>query len=46
MILEHALLPVRPDRVDDFIAAFAEARPIIAGMPGCSEVTLVRCVGA
>ena len=44
MILEHALLPVRPDLVDEFIAAFAEARPIIAGMPGCTEVTLVRCV--
>jgi heme-degrading monooxygenase HmoA len=34
MILEHALLPVRPERADDFEAAFAEARPIISAMPG------------
>lgn len=44
MILEHALLPVRPELVDEFLSAFAEARPIIAGMRGCRNVELVRCV--
>jgi hypothetical protein len=34
VILEHALLPVRPDRHADFEAAFEEARPLIAAMPG------------
>ena len=44
MILEHAPLPVRPGMADEFLAAFAEARPIIAGMPGCRGVRLSRCV--
>lgn len=44
MILEHALLPVRPDRRAAFETAFAEARPLIAGMPGFRGLTLSRCL--
>jgi len=44
MILEHAPLPVLPGREEEFLAAFAQARPIIAGMPGCLGVRLSRCV--
>jgi heme-degrading monooxygenase HmoA len=44
VILEHALLPVRPDRHADFEAAFAEARPLIAGMPGFRRLVLSRCL--
>jgi hypothetical protein len=29
MILEHALLPVRPEQADDFEAAFFEAKPTV-----------------
>ncbi|MBF6329986.1 antibiotic biosynthesis monooxygenase family protein [Nocardia transvalensis] len=42
MILEHALLPVLPHRTAEFEAAFAEARPLIAGMPGFRSLTLSR----
>ena len=34
MILEHALLPVMPGRETEFERAFAEARTLIAAMPG------------
>ena len=44
MILEHALLPVRPGQESDFEAAFAAARPIIASMPGFRRVSLSRGV--
>ena len=44
MILEHALLPVRPGAEADFEAAFASARAIIASMPGFEGLTLSRCV--
>ena len=44
MILEHALLPVRAGQEGDFEAAFAEARPIIAGMPGFISLQLQRGV--
>ncbi|WP_121255724.1 antibiotic biosynthesis monooxygenase family protein [Nocardioides ferulae] len=44
MIIEHALLPVVPGREADFEAAFAEARGIIAAMPGFRRLTLSRCV--
>ncbi|WP_330253937.1 antibiotic biosynthesis monooxygenase [Nocardia sp. NBC_00565] len=55
MIIEHALLPVRPDRADEFEAAFAEARPTIssdlqavataiASMPGFRSLSLSRCL--
>lgn len=42
MILEHALLPVVPGREADFEAAFAEATPLIASMPGFVDLTLSR----
>lgn len=44
VILEHALLPVRPDHEDAFEAAFAEAKTIIAGVPGFRSLTLSRCL--
>jgi heme-degrading monooxygenase HmoA len=44
VILEQALLPVRPGRAADFEAAFAEAEPLIAGMPGFRRLTLSRCL--
>lgn len=42
MILEHALLPVRPGLESEFEAAFAVARPIIASMPGFRHMSLSR----
>ncbi|WP_431958393.1 antibiotic biosynthesis monooxygenase family protein [Nocardia lijiangensis] len=44
MIVEHALLPVRPELAADFEAAFTEARPLIASMPGFRSLSLSRCV--
>jgi heme-degrading monooxygenase HmoA len=44
MILEHAILPVVPGRETDFEAAFAEAKPIIAAMPGFVDLTLSRSI--
>lgn len=42
MILEHAILPVRPGRDDDVERAFARARPLIQQQPGCRSVALRR----
>ena len=42
MIVEHALLPVKPGQEAAFERAFAEARQIIAGMPGFRGLTLSR----
>lgn len=44
MILEHALLPVRPDRSTDFERAFGLARRIISQSPGFRRLTLSRGV--
>jgi len=44
MILEVALLDVRPGLAKAFEAAFTQAAPIIAGMPGCLRHSLQRCV--
>jgi heme-degrading monooxygenase HmoA len=44
VIIEHALLPVKPGREASFERAFAEARSIIAGMPGFRGLTLSRCL--
>jgi heme-degrading monooxygenase HmoA len=44
MVLEHALLPVRPGTAADFEAAFAEARAVIAASPGFRWLSLSRCV--
>ena len=44
MIIEHALLSVEPGQEAAFERAFAEARQIIAGMPGFRGLTLSRGV--
>ena len=44
VILEHALLPVKPGEEADFESAFAEAKAIIAAMPGFLHLTLLRCL--
>ena len=44
MILEHAELDVRSDRVEKFEAAFAEAKEIIAKSPGFCGMELHRGV--
>lgn len=44
MILEHALLPVRPGEETRFEAAFEHARSIIAVMPGFRSLTLSRSI--
>jgi heme-degrading monooxygenase HmoA len=43
-ILEHALLPVVPGREVEFEAAFAEAKTIIASMPGFVDLRLSRSI--
>lgn len=42
MILEHALLPVRPGGEMEFEAAFALARPLIEASAGFIRLTLER----
>jgi heme-degrading monooxygenase HmoA len=44
VILEHALLPVIPGQEADFEAAFAEAKAIIAAMPGFVDLQLSRSI--
>jgi len=44
VILEHVLLPVVAGREDAFEAAFAEAKGIIASMPGFRSLRLERCI--
>lgn len=44
MITEHALLPVLPGQEEEFEAAFAQAREIIASMPGFGGLTLSRSI--
>jgi len=44
MIVEHALLPVKPGEEAAFEAAFVQAKPIIAAMPGFRGLILSRCV--
>lgn len=44
MILEHAVLPVKPGREADFEIAFAEAKDIIAAMPGFVDLRLSRSI--
>ena len=43
MILEHALLPVKPGQEADFERAFATAKSIISAMQGFRSLTLSRC---
>jgi heme-degrading monooxygenase HmoA len=44
MILEVAMLDVLAGETSAFEAAFAEARPIIAAMPGFVSLELERCL--
>jgi len=44
MILEVAILDVRPAQSEAFEAAFREAERIIAGMPGYERHELRRCI--
>jgi heme-degrading monooxygenase HmoA len=44
MILEVAVLDVRPGSETAFEAAFAEARPLIASIPGYLGLELQRCI--
>jgi heme-degrading monooxygenase HmoA len=44
MILELAILDVRPGETDAFEGAFAEAKEIIAASPGFHHLHLQRCL--
>lgn len=44
MVLELAILNVIPGREAEFERAFAEARGIIASMPGFQSLQLQRCI--
>jgi len=44
MILEHAPLQVKPGHSKEFEQAFAQAKDIIAAMPGFRQLTLSRCL--
>jgi heme-degrading monooxygenase HmoA len=44
MILEHAILPVISGHEAEFEAAFAEAKAIIAAMPGFIDLRLSRSI--
>ncbi len=42
MILEHAILPVRPGEEAAFEAAMAQARPLISTQPGFVSISVQR----
>jgi heme-degrading monooxygenase HmoA len=44
MILEQALLPVKPGHESEFEAAFEQAKAIVAAMPGFRSLRLSRCI--
>lgn len=44
MILEHAILPVRPGEEADFEAAFDTSRPLISSQPGFRSLSLSRSI--
>lgn len=44
MILEAAILTVRPDQDAAFAAALAQARPLIAATPGFEGIEVRPCV--
>ncbi len=44
MILEVAILNIKPGMNAEFEAAFANARHIIADMPGCIQHEIQRCL--
>jgi heme-degrading monooxygenase HmoA len=44
VVLEHALLSVKPGEEQAFEAAFTQAKSIIASMRGFGHLTLSRCL--
>ncbi len=40
MLIRTVRMTFRPDRLDDFLALFREARPKIAAAPGCRHLDL------
>ncbi len=44
MILEHVYITINADRVDDYLKAFARARPLVQGQPGCHSCQLLPAV--
>jgi heme-degrading monooxygenase HmoA len=44
MVLKLAILDVKPGQIHAFETAFAEARSIIASMPGFQSLELQRCL--
>ena len=42
MVLEVALIDVRPGQEDAFAAAYREGHPLVAGTPGCRSVRMTR----
>jgi heme-degrading monooxygenase HmoA len=44
VITEQAVLDVRPGRESEFELAFAEAKTIIASIPGFDSLQLHRCI--
>jgi heme-degrading monooxygenase HmoA len=44
MVLEVALIEVIAGQEDDFAAAYAKARPVLVGTPGCRSVRMTRGV--
>jgi len=44
MILEQAVLDVRPGQSEAFEVAFSQAKTIISAMPGFQGLALSRCV--
>ncbi|MEZ5923101.1 MAG: antibiotic biosynthesis monooxygenase [Hyphomicrobiaceae bacterium] len=44
MILEHAILDVKPERTAEYERALAEALPLIAATPGFVDLEVRRCI--
>ncbi|HEV7898071.1 MAG TPA: antibiotic biosynthesis monooxygenase family protein [Planosporangium sp.] len=44
MVIEIALIDVLEDREDEFAAAYAKAKAVLASTPGCRSVRMTRGV--
>jgi heme-degrading monooxygenase HmoA len=44
MVLEVALIEIVPGQEEEFAAAYAKARPLVATTPGCRTVRMTRGV--
>lgn len=42
MLARLVRMRFQPEKVDDFLALYAAARPVISAQPGCRNVQLVR----